>query len=140
MKILVIDDEAEICNVISTCLIREGYEVFSAHNGREGLEMMCEVFPDLIILDILMPDMNGFEVGERIKNDELHKNIPIIIMTGNATAKEDKLKGYKTGAYLYLEKPFDIHELIARINVILKPSKKKLTEIWEKSDTDIAEL
>ena len=113
-KILVVDDEAELSKAIIIRLKTLGYEVISAQDGQEGLEKAKNENPDLIVLDILMPKMDGYEVCRMLKFDEKYKSIPIIMLT--ARAKDiDKVMGKKVGADDYITKPFETEELIDKI-------------------------
>ena len=120
-KILVVDDEKSICDVLELVLSREGYEVFSANNGEEALKKLNVVLPDLIILDIIMPGIDGYEVCKRIRENPSFKKIPIIIHTGKSK-EEDILKGFKAGANEYLTKPVNLMEFIAAVKRLLNQS------------------
>ena len=115
-KILLIEDEIKIARFIELELKYEGYEVFQSHDGREGLNMALEGKYDLIILDIMLPSMNGMEVLRRFRQ---HSESPVIMLTAKDQVM-DKVMGLDMGADDYLTKPFAIEELLARIRVALK--------------------
>ncbi|MBU3135448.1 response regulator transcription factor [Clostridium gasigenes] len=115
-KILVVDDERSIADVISYALRREGYIVDTAYDGEEALAKIDSFSPAVIILDVMMPKMNGFEVCKKIDNS---KNLGIIMLT----AKDDivdKILGLELGADDYITKPFDIREILARVKSLLR--------------------
>jgi|GEM_PF-3399127 len=117
-KILVVEDNPDMQKYIKSILVKE-YIVILAKNGNEGLEKIINEKPNLVLADIMMPDMDGYEMTKRIKKDPELKNIPIILLTAKAD-KLMKLEGFKIGANDYIIKPFDAQELYARINVQLK--------------------
>lgn len=102
-KILIVDDEPSILEVYSTMLTQLGYKVFTAINGKKGLDMIGKILPDLVLLDVVMPVADGFDVLKEIKNDPVLARIPVILLT-NLANKEDKDEGYKLGASDYLMK------------------------------------
>jgi two-component system response regulator VicR len=117
-KILIVDDDKEICEAIERVLAEEGYKVFKAYNGKEALQEVNEKIPDLIILDILMPKLNGYAVCRKIRQNDLIKNIPVLMVTG-VSSKTGKMGGYDAGADDYITKPFNNKELLARIETLL---------------------
>ncbi len=117
--ILVIDDEPVNIQVLSRKLKWEGLGVLTAKNGREGLELAKSGSPDLILLDIMMPGMDGFEVCQKLREDERTKSIPVIFVTAQ-NSKQGKLEGLKAGAVDYITKPIDLEETTARIRSQLK--------------------
>lgn len=114
-KILIIEDEYSICDILSYALKSECYEVLYKTTGKEGLSMIKIFQPDLIILDIMLPDFNGFDICKDIA--EQYK-VPVILLTARNDIV-DKVLGFERGAYDYITKPFDIREVIARIKNIL---------------------
>jgi len=118
-KILIIDDDAGVRTFISLKLKRQNYEVFSASNGVEGLEKIKELNPDLIILDVIMPGLSGYDVLKKVNENEEFMGIPIIMLTARGQL-EDKIKGLEGGAYDYLTKPFEPKELEVRARSLLK--------------------
>jgi two-component system alkaline phosphatase synthesis response regulator PhoP len=116
-KILTCDDEKHIVRLIQVNLERQGYEVITAFNGLECLEKVKEDRPDLIVLDVMMPEMTGFEVLEKLKKDPETENIPVIMLTARAQ-DSDVLRGWQSGVECYLTKPFNPMELIAFVKRI----------------------
>jgi len=131
-KILCVDDEPEILKFLEAVLVPKGYEVIKSENGEEALEKFQEEKIDLVISDVMMPKLDGFEVCRRIKGDQHSKNIPVILITG-LTAKEDRVKGIEAGAEDFISKPIDPREVLARINMLLKVKElheKKIGELF----------
>lgn len=118
-RILVVDDDVYVADTMQRGLQKRGYETVTAYNGIEALGLVQDQHPDLIILDISMPRMNGIEVCHRLRADEKTKSIPIIFLTARSMI-EDKIEGFEAGADDYLTKPFDIQELELRIRAILR--------------------
>lgn len=139
-KILVIDDLPENVFILQDRLIQEGYEVITAYDGNGGIEKANSTLPDLILLDVMMPDISGFEVCKILVNDERTKHIPIILVTARAGA-EDTKEGLEAGAFDYIKKPFNRVELMARVKSALKLSEanQQLLEI-EKRTTYVATI
>jgi len=117
--ILVVDDQPVNIKLLEKKLLRENMEVWTAIDGQTCLEIVKEKLPDLILLDVMMPNLDGIEVCERLKEDERTRPIPIIFITANSS-KEGKLEGLKVGAVDYITKPIDLDETMARINTQLK--------------------
>ena len=117
-RILITDDEPDIVKVVKFRLIKMGYEVTIATNGKEGLEMARLTKPDLVLLDFRMPFLNGDEVCKEIKKDESIKHIPVILMTASIqnALEEDVLK---MGADDFILKPFEPEELLKKINKLI---------------------
>lgn len=118
-KILVIDDTDLMIRIIKDILEEKGYEVISASNGPDGIRKVMEEKPDLVILDIVMPGMNGFEVCKILRDDESNNLMPIIILTSQDN-EDDKLTGLELGADDYIVKPFNPRELVSRVNNTLR--------------------
>lgn len=121
-KILVIDDLPDNVFLLQDRLEREGYEVIKAYNGLMGIQKAEEELPDLILLDVMLPDISGFDVCQKITSSEKTKLIPIILLTA-LTDVENIKKGLQSGAFDYVKKPFNRIELIARINSALRFSE-----------------
>ena len=111
-KILVVDDEKGVCHALKKILSRHGYEVLTAHDGLEGIEMADKENPDLVIMDVSMPRLDGLETLQRLKS--LHPDIAVIMMTAHSTS-DKAIMAMKKGAYDYLTKPFDNARLISLI-------------------------
>ncbi len=120
-KILVVDDDIDSLKLIGLMLQRNGYEVIAANNGTQALARAASDHPDLIILDIMMPDMNGYEVSRRLRRNPDTKAIPIIMFTAK-TLIDDKVAGFEAGADDYLTKPTHPAELASRVKAILMRS------------------
>lgn len=118
-RILIVDDEPDLLMAIKIRLTAVGYDVIMAKDGAEGLEKARKENPDLIILDLMLPKINGYKVCRFLKFDENYKHIPVIMLTARAE-EDDKTLGMETGADAYMTKPFDNKELIASINKFLK--------------------
>lgn len=118
-KILIVDDSRLIAHVAKTMLTKRGHEIILAQDGKAGLEAAKSEQPDIILLDLIMPIMDGYEVCEHLKKDDSTKEIPIIMVTSKAETA-DKVKGLEMGALDYVAKPFDEGELIARVNIHLR--------------------
>jgi two-component system cell cycle response regulator len=137
-KILVIDDLPENVFILQDRLENEGYEVIIAYDGNTGIEKAYTNLPDLILLDVMMPDITGFEVCKILTNDEKTKHIPIILVTAKA-GSEDTKEGLEAGAFDYVKKPFNRVELFARVKSALKLSEaNKLLLDIEKRATYVA--
>lgn len=119
MKILVVDDTRANVNVLSEMLEGQGYEIFVALSGEMALKVIKKVNPDLILLDIMMPGIDGYEVCKEVKSDDETKDIPIIFLTAKVE-KEDIVKGFKLGAIDYVTKPFQQEELMARVETQIR--------------------
>ena len=134
-KILVIDDHPDSVFLLKDKLEREGFEVITAYDGKSGLQRTINDNPDLILLDIMMPDLSGLEVCKAILKTQSTKDIPVILVTGKADA-EDTKEGLQAGAFDYIRKPVNKTELLARIHSALKlrETTKLLIEV-EKMNT-----
>lgn len=118
-SVLIIDDEVDILNLLALHLRLKNYIVYQASNGKEGIELAISEKPDIIIIDVMMPDMSGFEVCKKLKESIETANIPIIFLTARSTI-DDKINGLGCGADDYIVKPFDFDELEMRIKRSLK--------------------
>jgi DNA-binding response OmpR family regulator len=116
-KILVIEDEKEMARGLKDILEFEGYEVMTAELGKEGLQVLDRKEPDCVILDLMLPDISGYEVCEQIRQKKC--NTPILMLTAKAQ-EYDKIRGFKVGADDYLTKPFSVGELLARVMALLR--------------------
>lgn len=120
VRILLVDDNKNFCETIADVLTMEGFDMFLAYNGEEAIKKAQEVSPDLIVIDVMMPGMNGFELCENVRSDIELKNLPVIMMTGY-DSKDNKLKSYYSGTSAYLVKPFNVKDLIVKIRELLEP-------------------
>ena len=120
--ILIIDDEEHILNSLKIYLTMEGFETVVANRGKQALELMNETKPSLVLLDVMMPEMDGFEVLSSIRKNDSLKDIPVVMLTAKAQ-DEDILKGYKEQVSSYITKPFNLDELVDTINMILSSGK-----------------
>ncbi|HUY86879.1 MAG TPA: response regulator, partial [Acidimicrobiales bacterium] len=116
-RILVVDDEPSIVDAVATSLSYEGFEVSTASNGRSALASAQENHPDLLVLDIMLPDLDGLEVTRRLREDGIR--VPVLFLTAK-DAVEDKIRGLTVGGDDYVTKPFSLGEVIARIKAILR--------------------
>ncbi len=122
--ILIVDDVEENVQLLGNILQEQNYDVSFASNGKYALDILESETPDLIMLDIMMPDMDGFEICKKIKENPKSKDIPIIFLTAK-TQKEDVIKGFEMGAVDYVTKPFELSELLARVNTHLSLKRAK---------------
>ncbi|MEH7082823.1 response regulator transcription factor [Neobacillus drentensis] len=120
MRILLVDDERRIIEVLEAYLIREGYEIHSADNGIDALKKVKTVNPDLIILDLMLPDISGEEVCRLVRKES---DVPILMLTAKS-AEDDRINGIVMGADDYLTKPFSPREVVVRVQAILRRVKK----------------
>jgi DNA-binding response OmpR family regulator len=117
-KILVVDDEADLVETVRFPLETEGFNVLVSYNGEDALNQARKENPDLIILDLMLPKLDGYKVCRLLKFDERYKHIPILMLTAK-TQEKDKLLGKETGADEYITKPFDIDELMEKVKSYL---------------------
>jgi two-component system OmpR family response regulator len=118
-RILVVDDEPSITDLLSMALRYEGMEVAVSHLGREALDAMTTFRPHLVVLDVMLPDLSGFEVLERMGRDRIGGRLPVLFLTARDTL-DDKLRGFTLGGDDYMTKPFSVEELIVRVRAILR--------------------
>jgi two-component system alkaline phosphatase synthesis response regulator PhoP len=117
-KILVVDDEIYIVHILDFSLGMEGYEVLTALDGEQALEKARAEKPDLIVLDIMMPKLDGYETCKRLKADPATKDVPVILLSAKGRNVDQKV-GFEVGADDYITKPFSPRKLVERINAIL---------------------
>lgn len=127
--VLIVDDVTKNLQLMGTILRNKGYDIALATSGMDALETLKDTQPDLILLDIMMPEMDGFEVCNKLKQNERFRDIPVIFLTGKS-ATDDIVKGLKAGAADYVTKPFNTAELLLRVKtqIALKKSKDQLLE------------
>ncbi|MEA3442282.1 MAG: response regulator transcription factor [Chloroflexota bacterium] len=122
-KILVVDDERDIVNIVKAYLEREGYQVIAAYDGSAALETARKQKPDLIVLDLMLPEISGWDVG-RILHQE--SDVPIIMLTARDEVS-DKIVGLELGADDYVTKPFDPKELVSRVKAVMRRARARTT-------------
>ncbi|MCR4429717.1 MAG: response regulator transcription factor [Tepidanaerobacteraceae bacterium] len=120
-KILVVDDEIKILNLIKNYLENEGFEVITADDGKKAMELFCAEKPDLVVLDIMMPEIGGYDICRKICSSSA---TPVIMLTAKSE-EVDKILGLELGADDYITKPFSLRELAARIRVVLRRLKRQ---------------
>jgi two-component system, OmpR family, response regulator len=120
VRVLVVDDESYITDLVATALRYEGFDVAAAANGRDALSLVDSFCPDLIVLDVMLPDFDGFEVQRRLT--ERGRPAPVLFLTAR-DATEDKVRGLTVGGDDYVTKPFSLEELVARIRAILRRTR-----------------
>jgi len=137
-KILIVDDEKDIVKMLEYNLRKEGFRTISAYDGQEALELAAREHPDLILLDLMLPEMDGLEVCKKLKKEDKTANLPIIMLTAK-TQETDKVIGLELGADDYVTKPFSPRELLARIKAVLRRIKEKevLPEVFRLGDLQI---
>ena len=113
-KILIVDDEQDIVESLKFVLEVSGFSCYCAYNGEDGLKMAKEIVPDLIILDVMMPKINGYKISRLLKFDAKYKDIPILMVTARSQ-DEDKLIGEETGVDEYITKPFELDEIVKKV-------------------------
>src|SRR5262245_2508158 len=118
-RVLVVEDEPDVAELIRYNLVKEGWEVLTASSGSEALKRVREAHPDVVLLDIMVPHLNGWEVCRRLKEDPETRAIPVIMVTGRVE-EGDKVLGFELGADDYVTKPFSPRELGARIRAVLR--------------------
>jgi DNA-binding response OmpR family regulator len=123
-RILVVDDEANFRHTLGYALRQEGYEVATAEDGSTGLDAVGKARPDLVILDVMLPKVDGFEVARRIRRSS---EVPILMLTAR-DSELDKVVGLEIGADDYLAKPFSMRELIARVRALLRRSDRRTAD------------
>lgn len=123
-KILVVDDDRLMINIIKECLEKEGYKVVTAGDFASAMESVYNSTPDLVFLDVVLPDMSGYEICRLFRNDTRTSHIPIIMLTSK-DGTEDKIAGLEAGADDYITKPFEPLELVARVRTHLRRAKQE---------------
>ncbi len=130
-KILVVDDEKRMVRFIQLNLEQDGFQVVTAYNGKEALDQVRTQLPDLVLLDIMMPDIDGFEVLKKIREVS---EVPVIMLTAKGE-EDDRVKGLELGADDYITKPFSPRELVSRIKAVLRRTKT-----FQEDQVDIVEV
>src|SRR3954467_9350718 len=131
-RLLLVDDEDNLRSMLDAALRHLGFEVHPVANGRDALEAMPKVRPDLVVLDVMLPDVDGFEVCRRLRTEG--SRTPVLFLTAR-DGTEDKVRGLTMGGDDYLVKPFSLEELVARINAVLRRSgMERGTSVLQCSD------
>jgi len=124
--ILIVDDEADILKLLSYNLEKSGFRVHEAKDGPEAIKLAIGKTPDLILLDVMLPDMDGMEALKRLKQDDRTSHVPVIMLTAKGE-EVDKIVGFELGAEDYVTKPFSPRELILRVKAVLKRKSRPIT-------------
>ncbi|MBW3589061.1 MAG: response regulator [Actinobacteria bacterium] len=119
-RVLVVDDDQSIQRVLVQTLELEGYEVATASDGVEALETLAGQLPDVVILDVMMPKLDGLDVLKRMRADERTQTVPVILLTARSS-QEDIWEGWQSGVDYYMTKPFDVEELLRFLSHVLNP-------------------
>ena len=122
-KILIVDDELDALTALKRALESDNYNVVEAVDGLSAIKKIKTEKPDIVLLDLMMPEIDGFEVCKRLKSDPLYKHVPIIMLTAKGEIN-DKIEGIEMGADDYVTKPFNLKEIRARIKMVLRRSQK----------------
>lgn len=130
-RILLVEDDSTLSMIVSETLQRDGFEVLTAGDGEEGLKKFTRHGADLIIADVMMPQMDGFEMGRRIR--QINRNVPLLFMTAKSEI-DDIVEGFELGGNDYLKKPFKMLELIVRIKALLRRNVRKENKLFEIGD------
>jgi DNA-binding response OmpR family regulator len=127
VRILLVDDEPSIVKMVGKRLEVEGFEVLIAMDGQDGLAKARSASPDLIVLDLMLPKMNGYEICTMLKQDARYQRIPVVLFTAKAQEKDEKL-GMECGADAYVRKPFRAQELLEKIRALLPDAPSEMKE------------
>ena len=123
LEVVIIEDEEHIVELLKYNLEENGYNVHVALDGKEGLGLVAKVMPDVLLLDLMIPEIDGFEVCKKLKQEEKTRELPIIMLTAKSS-EMDKVIGLELGADDYLTKPFSVRELLARVKAVLRRSNQ----------------
>jgi two-component system alkaline phosphatase synthesis response regulator PhoP len=135
-KILIVDDDRVLRTTLAAALTAEGYGVAEARDGREGLDKALKGTYDLVVIDVVMPSLTGFDVVRKLR--EAGRQIPLIVTSGKKKAELDKVLGLDLGGDDYLTKPFGTEEFIARVHAVLRRSRPEIVEIDDVAFGDVA--
>jgi len=127
-RILVVDDEPDILSILVYQLSREGFRVSTAVTGRTAIATAIAENPDLVVLDLMLPELDGYEVLGQLRRHETTRSIPVILLTAR-TEEEERLRGFDTGADDYVTKPFSPRELVARVKALLRRTQAPPMEV-----------
>jgi len=137
-RLLVVDDEPNLLRAVAACLKAEAYEVSTARSGREALLQLAETVPDLVVSDIRMPGMDGYQLARQLRGSPRTALVPIVFLTAKDETS-DRIEGFRAGIDAYLTKPFEPEELIAVVNGILSRVERTHSHIARLVDSTIAE-
>ena len=118
-RVVYIEDEQEMIDLVRLILNRRGFEIIGANGGRDGLDMVRQIIPDLVLLDLMMPDMDGWDVYQQMKADDLTQNIPVIVVTAKAQSIDKVLGLHIAKVDDYISKPFSPQELVDSLEKVL---------------------
>jgi two-component system phosphate regulon response regulator PhoB len=135
-RVLIVDDDPDILRLVSYNLMQAGFEVITAQNGRKALESVQKHPPDLIILDLMLPDVDGMEVCRTLRNRENSRRIPIVMLTARSE-EIDRVVGFELGADDYVMKPFSPRELVLRVKSIFRRMKDERTDLLRSGDIQL---
>ena len=135
-RLLVVDDEPNLLRAVAACLKAEGYEVSTARSGREALLQLAEAVPDLVVSDIRMPGMDGYQLARQLRGSPRTALVPIVFLTAKDETA-DRIEGFRAGIDAYLTKPFEPEELIAVVNGILSRVERTHSQIARLVDSTI---
>jgi len=130
-RIVLVDDDANLRHTLGYALRQEGFEVFAAEDGERGLEAFHQSRPDVVLLDVMLPNLDGFEVCRRIRKES---DVPILMLTARDT-ELDKVVGLELGADDYLAKPFSTRELVARVRALLRRTRQPAAPVGERLES-----
>jgi len=133
-RLLLIDDDPNLILLVKDYLEFRGYEVITAENGREALEVLEQEIPDMIICDVMMPEMDGYALVEHVREDPRTNWIPVLFLSAKGQS-QDRVKGLNTGADVYMVKPFEPEELVAQVESSLKQATRLIHHPTKASDT-----
>lgn len=122
-KILVVDDEPDITEIVETFLTEHGYQVMTENNPNNAVEKAKKFKPDVVLLDIMMPGMDGYDVCQQIKKDPQFSSIPVIFLTGKDRS-DDMGRSFKSGGDMFIKKPFSCERLLEIVNIVLMSTGK----------------
>ncbi len=131
-RLVLVDDDANLRHTLGYTLRQEGFEVISAEDGERGLEMFRQSRPDVVVLDVMLPKLDGFEVCRRIRRES---DVPILMLTARDT-ELDKVVGLELGADDYLAKPFSTRELVARVRALLRRTRQAVAPVGERLESE----
>ena len=134
-RLLVVDDEPNLLRAVEACLRAEGFEVATARSGREALLSIAQTIPDLIVSDIRMPGMSGYELAQQLRASPRTALVPLVFLTAKGE-KADRIEGFRAGVDAYLTKPFEPDELVAVIKSIIQRIARTHTQIASLMDTE----